>query len=124
MLKKKCCGCKSNRLKRFFRKNKSQNDGLHTECKKCEKNRRNLARKLVFDILSNCGGCADCGEANVAVLQFDHVRGKKTNDISSMINNRNSLLTIKKEMLKCDIVCSNCHILRTSKQFNWYANIR
>lgn len=27
---------------------------------------------------------------------------------------------VKAEIAKCDVRCSNCHIKRTTKQFNWW----
>ena len=40
--------------------------------------------------------CADCGEADPVVLEFDHLRDKRF------------------EVAKCDVVCANCHKRRTA----------
>lgn len=56
--------------------------------------------------------CMDCGKSYPPdCMDFDHVRGKKTANISS-------LRTAKalEEMKKCELVCSNCHRLRTMER--------
>jgi len=37
---------------------------------------KDRARQFVYEYLSS-GSCIDCGETDIAVLTFDHVRGKK-----------------------------------------------
>lgn len=57
--------------------------------------------------------CADCGHRFPwYVMDFDHVRGNKLNNIGSMGN----ALTpdkILEEAKKCDVVCACCHRIRT-----------
>jgi hypothetical protein len=62
-----------------------------------------------------CHPCVDCGERDIVVLQFDHVRGRKKFQISSMIMNGYSWLTILKEIQKCEVRCANDHIRRHRK---------
>ncbi|HJS83759.1 MAG TPA: hypothetical protein VJ742_13100 [Nitrososphaera sp.] len=62
--------------------------------------------------------CKDCGEKNWVLLEFDHVRGKKSFTIATRINSKvaqtkTRWTTILDEIAKCDIVCANCHRLRT-----------
>jgi hypothetical protein len=57
-------------------------------------------------------GCADCGVNNHIVLDFDHIKEKKYN-ISRMIHDGFTWAAIKKEISKCEIVCANCHRIRT-----------
>jgi hypothetical protein len=64
--------------------------------------------------------CIDCGETDVRVLQFDHCRGQKKAEVSRLIREGYSLEVIKAEMAKCDVVCANCHIRRTARQFCWW----
>lgn len=64
--------------------------------------------------------CVDCGEDDPVVLQFDHVRGAKTKDISQLLRARVTVPVLEAEAAKCDIRCANCHIRRTARQFGWY----
>jgi len=54
-------------------------------------------------------GCVDCGEQDPVVLDFDHVRGRKIGRVSSMRAQGWSLLTIVREIEKCELRCANCH---------------
>jgi hypothetical protein len=58
--------------------------------------------------------CKDCGGYFKACqLDFDHlVSETKAGDISRMVG-RKSQTTLSKEIAKCDLVCANCHRLRT-----------
>lgn len=61
--------------------------------------------------------CQDCENSFPSyVMDFDHVRGEKLGNVSSMCNNR-PLTMIMKEIEKCDLVCANCHRERTQKRF-------
>ncbi len=63
----------------------------------------------------------DCGESNIVVLEFDHRDpSTKSFNISDSIRRRLGFKAVEEEMKKCDVVCSNCHRIRTAKQFNHY----
>jgi ArsR family metal-binding transcriptional regulator len=66
--------------------------------------RRNLNR--VHGILAR-SACADCGERDMLVLEFDHV-GVKCGQVSKMVFNV-SLATLEREIAECEIGCCNCH---------------
>lgn len=92
--------------------------------KKCKKRAlafnkivRERNRKYVSDYLK-ANPCIDCGEADIVVLDFDHVRGKKRIEISNAVNKCWSIKSIKNEIEKCDIRCSNCHRKITHKRKN------
>ena len=59
-------------------------------------------------------GCVDCAEADIIVLQFDHVRGVKVCNVTDMIRNGTAWQKFLDEIAKCEVVCSNCHIRRTA----------
>ena len=58
-------------------------------------------------------GCIECGISDVRVLQFDHVpeRGVKKFKISS--TGFKPWRSFLEELAKCDVVCANCHAIRT-----------
>jgi len=62
--------------------------------------------------------CVDCGETDVVVLQFDHVREKRKS-VSVLLGSGCCWNTILKEIEKCEVRCANCHTRKTAKQFNW-----
>jgi lysyl-tRNA synthetase class I len=45
-------------------------------------------------------------------MDFDHVRGIKQKNVAELINTL-SKKKIDEELAKCEIVCSNCHRIRT-----------
>lgn len=60
-------------------------------------------------------GCVDCGNKNPIVLEFDHLEGhdKSFNlSDSSYLN----IILIKEEIKKCEVVCANCHRIRTNER--------
>ena len=62
--------------------------------------------------IKEASGCVDCGINNHILLDFDHLKDKKYN-ISRMIHDGFSWAAIKKEISKCEVVCANCHRIRT-----------
>jgi hypothetical protein len=61
--------------------------------------------------------CMDCFRKFPAVcMDFDHVRGIKRDAIATMINNGLSLKSIMAEIEKCEVVCANCHRIRTDSR--------
>ena len=57
--------------------------------------------------------CMDCKEFYpYYVMDFDHVRGKKHKNVMELIPTL-SKKKIDEEIAKCEIVCSNCHRIRT-----------
>ncbi len=61
-------------------------------------------------------GCVDCPEADPACLDFDHVRGEKTTEISQMVRRGFALEKLIGEIEKCDVRCANCHRKITAKR--------
>ena len=59
-------------------------------------------------------GCADCGfNDNPFALHFDHLPGHvKISNLSRMLSN-GSRSKILREIAKCEVVCANCHAVRT-----------
>ncbi len=66
--------------------------------------------------------CLDCGESDPVVLEFDHVRPPKICAVSRMVSNGSTWADIAAEIAKCELVCVNCHRIRTATTHNWYAN--
>lgn len=76
--------------------------------------RRAIARAYVTDILLD-GTCRDCGLADPAVLEFDHV-GPKTMEVGKLVREAYRLERVIAEIANCELVCANCHRRRTRRR--------
>jgi hypothetical protein len=130
---KRCCICKEEKPLSEFNKNKRQAGGLQSRCKQCasiyNKGRYqkfgpsireavNARRAVVIDKVNELKKepCTDCGESYPPyVMDFDHL-DDKTEGISSMTRRNRSWESILKEIAKCELVCSNCHRVRTHER--------
>lgn len=58
--------------------------------------------------------CADCGvRYPYYVMDFDHINDDKESSVSELAGTGISVNRLKIEMAKCEVVCSNCHRIRT-----------
>lgn len=59
--------------------------------------------------------CTDCGGTFPPVaMDFDHIGDDKTAAITKMVHDGLSLARIAAEIEKCELVCANCHRIRTA----------
>ena len=73
--------------------------------------------RAYVDKIKLARGCADCGyNSHPAALEFDHLpQFKKTATIAAMIV-FGDLEKIQAEINKCEIVCANCHRVRSASR--------
>ena len=65
--------------------------------------------------------CIHCGITDIRVLHFDHInRDDKKSSISKLKYTTMALSTIKIEIEKCQILCANCHAIKTLKEASKY----
>jgi hypothetical protein len=128
---KRCVTCKEWLPPSAFNKRRLSEDGLQFRCRECfrqwhaeNKERHNAQIQGRVDRLRSQhneklraylenSACSDCGEQNIRVLEFDHVRGQKLNDIAMLIRQAYPWEIIEAEFAKCEVVCANCHRRRT-----------
>lgn len=135
---KKCGRCRKVLSVESFASNKSRPDGRAQHCTPCkaayqaawyQKNKeshyrktrihhkRYLSdRKAFLDQIKAESGCVDCGIKNPIVLDFDHIGGTKSYNISrgrAMGLSKASLLI---EIRKCQVRCANCHRIVTHER--------
>jgi hypothetical protein len=60
----------------------------------------------------------DCGEADIVVLEFDHLRDKVANVAKLM--QEAPWVVVEREIAKCEVVCCNCHRRRTARRARTY----
>lgn len=135
IMSKTCTVCKVEKSLTEFNKHKARKDGLQTICKTCTRerfnayyaNNREKQRKSVRErnlrIIKECreylaqhfsdNPCVDCGETDIRVLEFDHVRGGKLNGVAGLIRSGKGLSAVKAEIEKCEVRCKNCHTIAT-----------
>lgn len=62
--------------------------------------------------------CKDCGNRFPSVcMDFDHVNNDKIEDVCSLAQ-RGNIKAALAEAAKCEIVCSNCHRIRTANRIS------
>jgi hypothetical protein len=86
-------------------------DGSAAE-RKAQKTKWIQAGKRTLIQMAKMVPCADCGVQYPPVaMDFDHVRGTKLFNLNKGWGRPWS--AIHEEMAKCEVVCSNCHRVRT-----------
>lgn len=105
---KTCKYCQRKKIKAHYESNKSD----YIARAKLKNKEIALAINLLIQELKNVP-CADCGQKfPYYAMDFDHVRGKKIESVSGL-KKFHSISKIKKEIAKCEVVCANCHRIRT-----------
>ena len=79
------------------------------------KNKRQFIGILKTDI-----GCVDCGyNEHPDALGFDHLpKYEKLHDVSRMVSWDKDIGDILNEVFKTEVVCHNCHAIRTAERRN------
>jgi hypothetical protein len=115
----------------------SRGDGFQIWCKACRKtydheyyvenSTRWAENKLAWKIerarwlrgLKTGKPCTDCGGSfPPEALQWDHRPGTiKVGEISDGLKNRSRAMILE-EIAKCDLVCANCHAIRTYNRWH------
>ena len=76
------------------------------------RDRRSKIRKLIQDIKQNTP-CNDCFESYPYwIMEFDHL-GNKSFTVSKFQDVTGDIEVVMGEIMKCEVVCSNCHKNRT-----------
>jgi len=126
---KRCGSCKNDKDISEFHRNKKARDGHRNRCKECVReyhqmhyaqnkqryvdqssSRQKKLRDFVWDLKRT--PCFDCKiEYPPWVMQFDHLRDKDMG--VGKLTYFGSKERILREAAKCEIVCANCHAIRT-----------
>lgn len=87
---------------------KRKNGETYSNRKSC----KNRNRKIVTEHLQT-HPCVDCGNTDIRVLEFDHVRGDKLGNVSHAVHRTWSEEKLLAEIAKCEVRCCNCHRIVT-----------
>lgn len=107
----------------YYSSNKQQEQAKIARIRNTE-NRKSSRKGSVYrnreyvDIYLKNHSCVDCGNSDIRVLEFDHVRGQKETNVSNIIRNGWKLERLISEIEKCEIRCCNCHRIVTIKRRN------
>lgn len=95
--------------KRWYEKNKAR----HIENVSKRKAEVKTRAQQFLRELKEASPCTDCGvQYPYYVMDFDHLRDKKY-QVALMPGMGYDIPTIKAEIEKCELVCANCHRVRT-----------
>ena len=82
------------------------------EARRAYQNKHYSDRIKIIHNYKEANPCADCGRYYpYYVMQFDHIGKDKFRIVSHMRNY--SMERIMAEIAKCELVCANCHAVRT-----------
>lgn len=114
---KRCSKCKATRDLSEYTVARSRPDGLNRVCKSCDKLRKaahNAAvRRFTTTIKRKCMDCG--GSFPPECMDLDHRdREEKFRAVGEM--GRYSFVRVREEVAKCDVVCANCHRIRTHQR--------
>jgi hypothetical protein len=131
---KRCCRCRRTKDQtEFHRWNKR--DGLQPWCKTCRRaydpayhervkeRRREQKRRRAIELrefvlsLKTGRPCTDCAQVfDPVCTQWDHLPGFIKAGAIGDIGRKASRQRILDEIAKCELVCANCHALRTVRR--------
>lgn len=84
--------------------------------------RRQRQRQVILErvnLIKIERGCADCGyNEHACALDFDHLpEFDKVSNVSSLIRTC-GWKRVEEEIAKCEVVCANCHRVRTAERLS------
>ncbi len=105
-----CNACKAFATKLHYQRNK---EAYVRRAKARKSALKDDFRKLVDDLKSH--PCGDCGHSFPPfVMDFDHREGElKIDNVANLVASPHSMKKLLEEIAKCDLVCANCHRIRT-----------
>jgi predicted RNA-binding Zn-ribbon protein involved in translation (DUF1610 family) len=102
-----------NKICKVCSKNISNNERNRSRCNSCNTRIRRYRTKLAA-VTYKGGECQKCGwKGPMAAFEFHHNDDNKEFNIGSAANK--SWKIVKKEIDKCELLCSNCHRIEHSK---------
>lgn len=110
-----CRSCRSDYHRAWWTENRER------QMPNIRRNRETRGRRIeqrIWDYLFT-HACVDCGESDLVVLHFDHLRDKVA-EISAIWRQRHSWSAVEAEIRKCEVRCANCHARKTAREIGNY----
>lgn len=112
------CGIRKN-YSAFTRRGKGRPGEYQNECKQCRSEQQRLSKRKTSALVKRwklMKGCAHCDfkAKHSCQLDIDHIKPKRSkgNDRQA-VNTSWSRSRLKEELSKCQVLCANCHRLKT-----------
>jgi len=107
-----CKECHREYVRRYYRTRPA--DYVRWAAARKKKNRADAKERLA---VLQAEPCMDCkNRFPVCAMQYDHVRGEKSDNVSTMVAEGREWSVIETEIAKCELVCANCHAIRTMER--------
>ena len=118
---KQCKPCVAARQRAYYKANPEIYNKHKGYVAKNDEKWKSRVTTYILNVLKESNGCVDCGEDNLLVLEFDHREPNiKEYGISKLRTKKIPWDLFVAEIDKCEVVCANCHRIRTAKTFgNW-----
>lgn len=100
---------------------RTHNRSVHQNVNKKSKTPTRDKLFLIVNKIKESSSCMDCDQSYHSYqMDFDHRdQTLKINGITDMIVSQQSIEIIMSEIDKCDLICANCHAMRSSIQLNY-----
>lgn len=128
-----CTDCRKKYLRGYYaekftyfhnyrEQNRKRQNSKAVECNRRKRHERYEKTRL----LKEASPCTDCGHKfPYFVMDFDHRDSTtKVADVSTLVKGTGRWSLVETEIAKCDLVCANCHRLRTYQGDNNYRTRR
>lgn len=99
-----CKTCHRSIRNKFYKDNSHERERIA----KAKIDKTNISKEYIKNLKINAV-CHKCGYNKPSGLQFHHLKDKEINICNAVINGW-TLTSIQKEIDKCEIICSNCHM--------------
>ena len=113
-----CVECKVTKLEKEFPYNiwGDSSSGRLTTCRRCGGKDKVRSRLITEPRLKPCTDCQQ--QFPLVCMEFDHLPGttKKFNICWEF--KKFTIQQLKEEIAKCEVVCANCHKIRTAERRN------
>lgn len=112
-LQSKCRSCQRAYHRLYYRRNKSR---FITKNRRNKNRQRKRLRAILWDVKQR--PCQDCGGSfHPWVMELDHRDGStKTAAVADLASKGCTDARLLEEIEKCDVVCANCHRMRTYRR--------